>query len=253
MSKRKASSQATRTFTNKRRRMGTMSTPRRGYRTVARTRGVYAAGEMKYFDQVKDLTTMNTSPTWTTAMFDPTTLNTLFCPTQGAGINQRIGKACKVHKIKINGAIQIAPQVNQVATDNSALIRIMLVQDLQTNSAQMTGTQLMTGTILPSAIVGLQSFQNIDNFGRFKVLKEKRMTIGNPAITWDGTNIEQQGLVIPFKMNIKFRKPVEVRFNSTNGGTIADIVDNSWHVVANLSSADLLCQITYNSRICYKE
>lgn len=235
-----------------------MVNKRIGYNTVARTRGVYARGEMKYFDSVRDNVSVTASATWANTVYDPNVfpvagMNTLFAPTVGAGINQRIGKACKVHKIKITGCFSIPPQINQVAADAGSYIRLMLVEDKQTNGTQMTGGQVMTAPGVASAILAVESFQNIDNFGRFKVLKDKTFVIQNPSIAFDGTNVEQSGLIRKFKMTYKPRKPVEVRFNATNGGTIADIVDHSWHIIANNSSADLNPNISYYCRVCFKE
>lgn len=231
---------------------------RYGYSTVPRTKGVYAYGEMKYFDSVRENVAIGSSTTWASSVYDPNvfpvaSMNCLFAPTVGAGINQRIGKACKVLKIKMNIVISIPAQTNNIVTDAGSYLRLLLVLDKQTNSAQMTGTQLMTSPGVATAVLAPGTYQNIDNFGRFKVLKDKHMTIDNPTITFDGTNLEQSGLIRRFKWNIKFKKPINVRFNNTNGGTVADIIDNSFHIVANNSSADLNPNISYNCRVCYKE
>jgi len=250
--KRKKTSQSGRKGGPKRRKV------RNGYTTVARTRGVYSRGEMKYFDSLLTITAIGASTNWTNTEYDPNVvpvanMNTLFAPTQGAGINQRIGKACKVHKIKIHGEIQCPAQTNQIVTDAASTIRLSLVQDMQTNSTQAQGEQVFTAPTTATATLATEAFQNIDNFGRFKVLKDKFFMFQNPSVTWDGTNIEQSGMVKRFKWSINFRKPVEVRFNATNGGTIADIVDNSWHILANNSSTDLTPFLVYQCRVCYKE
>lgn len=229
------------------------------YGTVARTRGIYGIkGEMKYFDSEKAIGQVTTSDSWTGCMIDPSAvpvanINCLFAPTQGAGINQRIGKACHVLKIKIKGFVLCPAQTNQGTGDAASIIRIILAQDMQTNSTQMTGTQLMTTAVSSDTRVAVQQFQNINNFGRFKVLKEKMISLANATITYDGTNIEQSGLSIPFKMTVNFPKGVQVRFNATNGGTIADIIDNSFHLVANATTQDMAPYICYACRVSYKE
>lgn len=226
---------------------------RAGYSSVPRTRGAQVTGEMKYFDQEVSATALVASADWTVTEFDPGATGTLFVPVVGAAVNQRIGKACKVFKIKINGNISVPPQTNQVATDASCQVRMILVQDLQTNSAQAQGEQVMTAPTTATAALATTSFQNINNFGRFKVLKDKTFVLQNPSITFDGTNIEQSGLIKPFKIGASFKLPVQVRFNATNGGTIADIVDNSWHLIINTTSINLAPVISYNCRVCYKE
>ncbi len=231
---------------------------RKGYSTVARTRGVYAQGEMKYFDTERALASIPAGTNWTGTEFDPNTTqegtpvanpNTLFCPVVGSAINERIGRQAKVHKIKVRGHLNIAKLTTQTGS-NSCLIRLLLVQDDQTNSAQVQGEEIMTDPVTASAHAVVDVYQALTNFGRFKVLKDHQIVMQNPnAVATD----DQMGLTRPFKWNIDFKAPIAVRFNATNGGTVADVVDVSWHVLAACSNADLVPQITYQARVCYKE
>lgn len=256
MAKRKATYQKTPRSTKRRKTAHTRS----GYTTVARTRGVYSKGEMKYFDSELTTTALPASTDWTGTEFDPNqvpvvNMNTLFAPTVGAGINQRIGKACKVLKIKINGFLIVPAQTAQGGGDSSAVIRVALVQDMQTNSTQAQGEQIFTPPVTANASLAVNAYQNINNFGRFKVIKDKMFPFQNPNMVGDPAvpNVIQAAMVKRFKWTIKFRKPVQVRFNATNGGTVADIVDNSWHIIANCSSIQLTPSIVYYCRVCFKE
>ncbi len=228
-------------------------TARRGYTTVARTRGVYATGENKYFDTTKAATSLTASADWTGTEFDPATFLTLFVPVKGSAINERIGRMVKVKKVKVVGMISIAAQANQTVPDSACVVRLALVQDMQTNAAQMQGEQVFAAPGSASALNAVGSFQSLANFGRFRVLKDIKFTLQDPNISWDGTNMEQQGQARPFKLTYNFKTPQVVHFNATNGGTIADIVDHSWHVVANCSSAELLPAIVYEARVVYCE
>lgn len=224
---------------------------RRGYRTVARTRGIYAKGEMKYFDCSYGATQIAANSDWTGTESDPTTLDTLFVPTQGSAINQRIGREVKVHKIKIRGLIAAPAQTTEASPDNAQFIRMILVQDTQTNATQMQGEQLI-GSGSSDTIA---SFQNLDNTGRFKVLKDKTFALVNANIsgTSAAATIIQSGMGRWFKINHTFKVPVSVRFNATNGGSIADIVDNSFHILCNSVDSALAARLSYQARICYKE
>ena len=104
-----------------------------------------------------------------------------------------------------------------------------------------------------SSTIAIHSFQSLANLGRFKVLKDKTFTMQNPNSSYDGTNIEQQGLKRTFKFVIKFAKPVTVSFNAVNGGTISDIVDNSWCIYATAASSQLSPTMEYTGRAYYKE
>ncbi len=69
----------------------------------------------------------------------------------------------------------------------------------------------------------------------------------------DPANIIQQGLILPFKLTCRFPKGVVTRFNITNGGTVADIVDNSFHLLINSTSIILGPTISYQVRVMYTD
>lgn len=231
---------------------------RKGYTTVPRTRGIYAQGEMKYFDTELQPVAIVSNGDWTATEYDPNVFpvasqNNLFTPTVGAGIDQRIGKQVFLHKLKIKALILTQKQLNQTAPDDTSTVRFIVVQDMQTNGTQLQGEQVFRAGSATDTNMNACAFQNIDSFGRFKVLKDIIVPVQNPNMAYDGTNLEQQGLVTPLKMTINFKKPVSVRFNAVNGGTIADIVDNSFHILVYNSSTNLAPFVTYMVRCCYKE
>lgn len=247
--------------------------PRAGYTSVARTRGAAVTGEMKYFDCARSNVNLPAvTTTWPAgAMVDPsTTINLgaaavgtplcLFAPTVGSALNQRVGRSVLVRKIKVRGQLlssTLQTAAAGYAPDDSNKVRLMLVQDTQTNAAQMTAAALMNDA--SDAATTINSYQNPNNFGRFRVLKDKEVTFQNPNFTVSETaaasfNAYQGGLIRHFKWTINFKTPVKVHFNATNGGTVADIVDNSFHIVAaTTSTTNVNIGISYYSRVAYKE
>lgn len=220
--------------------------------------------EMKYFDcELQETAVAVVTTTWVaTTLRDPTTTLALddaavatpaclFAPIKSAGLNGRIGRKTKVYKIKINGMVRTHNSSGAVTSLDGALMRMMLVQDMQTNIGAMTSAQLMRDA--GGANTTINSFQNPNNFGRFRVLKEKRMTLQNPNVAGVVGATETQGLVQHFKMTINFKTPVLVNFNQTNGGTVADIIDNSFHFIIGCENNELTPAISYYSRVCYKE
>lgn len=212
-------------------------------------------GEMKYFDTERTLTTITAvTTTWPAGtIVDPLTFNTLCVPDTGSGVSQRIGRDIKVYKIKIRGLITTPAQSVQGVADNATNVRFILVQDTQTNGAQMTSAQLLADQ--GAANTTINAFQNINNFGRFRVLKDKMLPLGNANIAGSPTSADlvQSGMTRPFKFNINFKVPISVRFNATNGGTIADIIDNSFHIICGTDNSTLAANLQYVSRVCYKE
>lgn len=239
---------------------------RRGYGSVARARGAAVSGEMKYFDCDNNTTNLAAvTTTWVAATLvnplttinlgDPAivTPNCLFAPKVSAALNGRIGRKVKVMKIKVRGQIICPPQTGQAAADISCKVRILLVMDKQTNAAAMASANLLQDASGSNATIA--TFQNPNNFGRFQVLKDKTMDFGNVSMAGSsvGVAIDQAGLVRSFKFTRKFRVPVTVNFNATNGGTVADIIDNSFHLIAAANNISYAPQISYYSRVSYKE
>jgi len=230
-------------------------------------------GEMKYFDCCRSNVNLSAvTTTWPAgAMVDPsTTINLgaaavatplcLFAPTVGSALNQRVGRSVLVRKIKVRGQLlssTLQTSAAGFAPDDSNKVRLMLVQDMQTNAAQMTAAQLMNDAA--DAATTINSYQNPNNFGRFRVLKDKEVPFQDPNFTVSETaassfNAYQAGLIRQFKWTVNFKTPVKVQFNATNGGTVADIVDNSFHIVAaTTSTTNVNIAISYYSRVAYKE
>lgn len=205
--------------------------------------------ERKYFDtQRAGLNLSQSTTTWAGAEIDPATLNCLFAPLQGDDFNNRQGRKVHVLSIKIQGQIGIPSQTDATAPDNGTIIRLHLVQDKQTNGAQLNAEDVFTSG---DASEPLNMFQNPAFFGRFSVLKTKKFALMNPNFTYDGTNIEQQGLTKIFKINHEFKKPVVVHYNATNGGTVADCVDNSFHMIGMCNNNGLAPAIAYKVRTTF--
>jgi len=238
---------------------------RKGYGSTARTRGAAATGEMKYMDSELQLQPLvATTTTWPAGTnLDPTTTINLgaaavaapanLCsPTVGAALNQRIGRSILVHKIKVRGTIVTNGQVPVNTGEAASKIRLLLVQDMQTNAGLMTGAQLLRDAGV--ATTTINSFQNPDNFGRFRVLKDVTYVIQNPNAFTDAVPAPAaMGLKKNFKFSVNFKKPVKVQFNATNGGTGADIVDNSFHIFGATDTIQLGPQVSYYCRVAYKE
>lgn len=219
----------------------------RGMRYVRRTPGNVHVTERKYFDGTRAATAIASNADWTATEHDITTVNCLFAPQQGNSISTRVGTKVTVKNLRINGLINLPAAANATAGRPAVKVRLVLVQDMQTNTAQAQGEEVFssTGTNAP------EMFQNTNNFGRFKVLRDKTYILQNPNTSWDGTNIESNNLIKSFKMKYKWRNGLDVRFNSTNGGTVADIVDHSFHLLAIASNATDGPTLRYNVRVVF--
>jgi len=238
------------------------------YTTVARTRGAITK-EMNYFENALTFISMQATTAWGVGnLLDGDNL-CLFYPTQGAGVTNRIGKKVAVMRIRIKGILYQQGGSDIVTPNNPGkqfpqqLVRLILFCDKQTNTAQVDPNVLMAPAQSADRGAVITCFQNIDNIGRFQVYKDKTMAMPQPALAavYNGANVlgYQQGVSKAFKLNHTFTTPLIVNFNNNNGGDVADIVDNSFHLIGQCTSSDLAAtdmlapKITYVCRTYFKE
>lgn len=207
--------------------------------------------ERKYFDTELNQATLATlSSSWSGTEVDPSTLNTLFCPQTGTNFNTRIGRKVCLKSLRLHGYVEYPAGQNDSSAllDSPILIRVILYQDKQTNGVQSQGEDVISSG---AGSVAVAMFQNAVNFGRFRVLKDKKISLNITATNFDGTDTSMTGNLRSFNWNIRFRKPLIINFNSTNGGTVADIVDHSFHVIAGVNRADTGARLSYKARAVF--
>lgn len=257
-------------FSRKKRRLYSMGYGKRKfYKSVARTRGaLFTSPEIKYFDfgtaeivqvpaaNITNLgTSVTTCPYWP-AQAGPVAIGCCFAPKLGNDINNRIGRKCAIHKIRINGQLYCPTQTAQAEPDTPLVVRAVLFVDKQANSSQAKLNDIFsTETALTNAFSSINVAQSLSNLGRFRVLKDKKIIMGDFQITGTaaGPALVQGGQLKNFKMHIKFKKPLIVHFNSTNGGTYADIVENSVNVNFVASNTASAPYVQYIGRVTYTD
>lgn len=179
---------------------------------------------------------------------DPATLLSLSSIAQGDGESTRDGKKCVVSSAFVSGTIYCPPQINQTAVDTSATVYIALVMDTQTNEAQLASEDVYVnpGGIAATAATPLR---NLKYTSRFRVLDRFEVATPQAVIAYDGTNMETGGFQVPFKLSWKGQMPVTF---SDTGGIIADVVDNSLHVIAYCSNVTQALSLNYNARVRFQ-
>lgn len=197
-------------------------------RFVRRTMGPLATSpERKYFDSYKVQTSITASTNWTGTEVDPATANCLFSPTLGDDITNREGRRAAVLSLKIHGSVYWDRGAIGAGLENGH-VRVVVYMDKQTNGVQAQGEEVFESPAANNTVSPF-GFMNKANFGRFKVLKDLVVRKPNTSAWAAGF---QDAIEVPFKIHIKFRKALRVHFNDTNGGSVADITDHSFHIVA---------------------
>lgn len=214
-----------------------------------RKRNVRTAGflgiENKFYDTARTALSLTAPTNAAGAEVDPVTVNTISAPAQGDGESNRDGRCIKINSIHINGNVFTSAQSAQSSADEGTIIYIALIQDMQTNGAQLNSEDVFTN---PGAIAGLAAnpFRDLQYSRRFKVLAKKVITLINPNLGGAAAAFIQNGITKPFMFNLKCNIPVN--FTATTEG-VSSVADNSLHLVAYCSDTTTAPQIRYNSRI----
>lgn len=194
--------------------------------------------ELKYLDTTIAETAIPSAADWSGCELDPTTSSyfSVFGPDVGDSATNRDGKHCVIKSIQMHGTIRY-PQLSTatVAEMYSQPCIVALVLDKQTNNVQLNSENIFINNIAgaaPFQEIGVAvPFRNMDFAKRFKILKVWRFFPTPKTVHVSGANAVYEGCVLTFEFYTKCQIPVN--FNAQNSGVIANILDNSLHVVAN--------------------
>lgn len=168
---------------------------------------------------------------------------------QGSGINQRTGHKILVRHIQVNCAY--CPKSATTALNFANMCRAYLILDTQCNGAAETALQVLAyyaSNQVPTAGLDTYQFLNLDNSGRFKILRMK---------SWSGmffSNVAGNVTGIPksWSWNLKCAIPIEYASNATTLGVIGEIKTNNLFVLFQ-NSVSYTVDFTVSSRVRYSD
>lgn len=142
----------------------------------------------------------------------------IFIPTQGSDMFQRIGRRVTIRSIQVRGSMYLEQSstlaVGQTVQQDG---KVMLIYDAQSNGQLATAAEIWSVAGTPF------SFMNLNNRDRFKVLKTESFTF-DPIIISATTNESVACLNnTSFDFDWYIKCNLDVTFNGTNAGTVADI------------------------------
>jgi len=196
------------------------------------------AGHATRFPVVRDATKLTSSSELKVAdltvanyVADTTGAVTLLAvPVLGSDMTNRIGRKIKLKSVYIRGLLQRESTAVDTVHD-ACLCRLMLVYDKQPNGAAPAITDIL---VTASSISQL----NLNNRDRFQILKDKQWVVGP---YWTNTVATQSfGIAdrVCYPVKIYQKLDLEMIFNSTNGGTIADVNSGAFYLVTIGHRAD---------------
>lgn len=212
----------------------------RTYYSRNRRTGGFTGIEKKFLDHQR---TVAPIPTTTAgAEVDPTTVNCFNAIPSGAAEGQRIGTNCKIVSWHLKGSVEMDAQASALLVNGKA-IRLIALIDKQTNGAQFNSEDVLLDTTNPE-----YAFRNLQQAGRFRILKDFTWTLNASNAAGDGAVNDVPATVRSFKWNFNMRLPVHYKSSTPS---VADITTNSLHLMAIASGGT--CTLRYESRIRYIE
>ena len=167
----------------------------------------------------------------------------LFFPVQGTGERDRIGRRVIITDIQVKIFITEAENDNaptSVIAMNKAQpsqIFIALVQDRCTNNAKYGDTTLVYADVGELTVTAqeeqcMDPMRNLKHVDRFKVLATRVVRTPLASVSEDtASNNYHISSTFTNVLPIFLKVRIPVLF-SANGGAIADVVDNSFHIIA---------------------
>lgn len=205
---------------------------RRGFVRISGNYGRYNQGpgsETKWFDTTLVATTISAAG----AISSPS-LNLI---PEGTAESNRIGRKCTVRSVHMKGTVTLPSS----STPLNERIRIILYCDKQANGASATAPDIIE-------IASVNSFRNLSNVNRIKVLADKTFTFNQLAGAGADTTTDIYSPVVrSFAFNKRLALDLEF---SSNTGAITEIRSNNIGVLAITDSG--LATIAYTARVRFQ-
>jgi len=207
----------------------------------------YLGIERKFYDTSLIDTALTNETACANGEKDPSATSMVSTPAQGDGEQNRDGKQIACLYLEISGSLNFFGQEDQAnpVVDRGAFVACVL--DTQSNGAQMNSEDCFKNTSADGTL-GTDVMRNLLFSKRFRILKQKRFhvppTIGVKA---DGT-ISTSGHTHHFKWFIPL-KGMKINFNGGTTASIANVIDNSIHIIAWKTEVAEVVNIGYNARL----
>lgn len=204
--------------------------------------------EKKFYDTYLDATAIGAAVALTGGMYDPSATSMVSTPAQGDGEQNRDGKRCVIDSLIIKGHISNDGSTGD-AVEGATKVFVAIVLDTQSNVAQMASEACFKNTS-GVASLNVSPCKNLLSGNRFRILKSQVFDLTPHGAFGAGATYGANGIQREFDWYIPFKGGLPVNFNAGTTSSIANVVDNSLHVVAfaTLTGA----KIAYNARIRFQ-
>lgn len=217
-----------------------------------RRRNMRTAGflgvEHKFYDTSLNGSAIANPSDCTGGELDPSSTSMISTPAVGDGENNRDGRKIVIESVHIRGHLaRTASQSTSLFTPTRVVL--FLVLDTQTNAAQMNSEDCFKA-LYATADGSVDCHRNLLFGNRFRILKKLLFTPTNLPYGWNGTTVNINGLMKSFEWHVRFPRGLHINFNAGTTASIANVIDNSLHLIGYAGSA--AWGVSYGARIRFQ-
>jgi len=205
--------------------------------------------EKKFYDTKLADTSVGAATDCTGGEYDPSATSMISTPTQGDGEQQRDGKRIVIDSLILKGHIYNPGTASEASASLPAKVFLAVVLDTQTNGAQMNSEDCFKN-LAAQASSNPEPLKNLLSGNRFRLLKSQVYDLTHSGAMVAAANFAANGLSRTFDWYIPFKGGLPVNFNAGTTASVANVVDNSIHVIAFSTNSE--CFIGYNARIRFQ-
>lgn len=221
--------------------------------------------EKKFLDMARTEVAISAAAALTSGEVDPSAtsgpgggsggcIDCLSCPAQGDSEQQRDGKRFVIDSLILKGYVRFYPTATTAVLD-PVKVFVAVVLDTQTNGAQMSSEDCFKN-FLASEETAICPMKNLLSGNRFRILKSQTYDLTPQGVYAAGANFASNSVRRDFDWYFPFKGGLRVSLkdgdsNSGQNATVANVVDNSLHVIAFATEASK-AYISYNARIRFQ-
>ncbi len=204
-------------------------------------------GYLRIEHKFMDTETSGDSFAVTWATMEDATMKCINAVAQGSTEKTRSGRTYHIHSLFVRGNVHMPAFEAQPQPIDAVTCRVAIVWDRQSNGAQLDPLTVFAA----AGSTDILSFRNLQYTQRYVVLFDKIITcVPNTYNEGSVNSFASSARRHQFKYFKKFNIPIKVICKST-GATIADITDNSFHVVG--VSTSTTAKLGFQARIRFTD
>lgn len=207
--------------------------------------------EKKFLDTAIASTAISAVAALTGGELDPAGVGctgALSVPAQGDTEQSRDGKRIVIDSLILKGCVS-NPGTASSAVEVASKVFVAVILDTQTNGAQLNSEDVFKN-LSAAALTNADPMKNLLFGKRFRILKSQTYDLTPQGAFAASANYASNDVRRDFDWYIPFKGGLPVNLNAGTTADVANVIDNSLHVVAFSTAAG--CNMGYNARIRFQ-